>query len=84
MSDSNHLSKSFPEIFRVVCVIAELSGDATKNATNMDDNQNNGDKLSSFKHSKDCLLGLLVSNLSPIRSLMILALRSKFLCLSEE
>lgn len=83
-TDSNQHFEYCPEVYYVICVIAELSRETAKNATHIDDDQNHENNLNAFQASKDSLWALSVSNQSQSRSRTILAFCSDYLGLPVE
>lgn len=75
-TDPSHLFKSFPEIFRHICVTAECFRNAAKNDFDIADDQNAKDKLNSLDASQEGLGGLSLYDLFQGKSCMILPLCS--------
>lgn len=73
-TDGNELFESCPEVLPDIFIIVKISIEPAKSAADRDDDQNNEEKYNTFEAVNDLLGGLLVSNLFPSRSGMILAL----------
>lgn len=82
-TDVNYLFESGPEVFRVTCVIGKIFREVAKNATQIDDDENIEDKLSSFEASKIAFSGLSALDQFLGCSCMITALCSN-VCVSQE
>lgn len=84
ITDENQLFESCSEIFYVSCVFVELLREAAENTTDIEDEQNNENRLNSFQASNDRLGALLMFSRYLGRSCMTVALHAKCLSLLTE